>query len=341
MKHLTIFKQSVCSIILLVLFLSVPVMAQTNRPFGRGIYGDWQIKMQFGEREFESILSFSRNDDRQLTGQWITNWGMSDLKEVQFEDGKLSFTHERQTREGDTMTSKFSGTVEEGKLTGTLTSDRGETKIEGQRSGRMPRVVGNWEMKYKIGDRDITSTLVIKADKDGNLAGEWKSEWGEHEISELKYERGSLSFKRKSTMGDRQFESSFEGNIQREGLTGVFKSDRGEITVEGQKAGQDLIGTWNLDIDTEYGQMKQRLVVNPDMSGLYGAIPVEKIELKDNQVSFKIEMQFGDQKMEMSFSGTIKDQTITGETESDFGTNKISGKKVVRSFRRPTAASER
>ena len=339
MNHSTTLKTVLCSLLLSFLFTLPASAQQANRRFGRGIFGDWQVKMQFGDREFESILSFSMNEERQWTGQWITNWGMNELKDIEFTDGKLSFTQERETRDGGTMTSKFTGTIEEGKISGTITSDRGESKLEGQRRMRMPWAAGNWELKYKVGERDVTSVLAIGIDKEGELTAEWKSEWGEHEITNLKFERGALSFTRKSKMGDREFESTFEGNIGREGLTGVFKSEWGEITVEGQKMGQELIGTWNLELTTDFGQMKQRLIVNPDMSGLYGAMPVEKIKFEDNKVSFKIEMQFGDQEMEMNYSGTIKEDTITGETESTFGTSKFTGKKAVRRFgRRPANA---
>ena len=100
MKHQTILKTAVCCAVLLMLILALPVSAQTSRPRGRGIYGDWQVKMQFGERQMDSILSFSRNQERKWTGQWISFWGLSELKEIKFEEGKLSFTQERQNREG-------------------------------------------------------------------------------------------------------------------------------------------------------------------------------------------------------------------------------------------------
>jgi hypothetical protein len=341
MKHRTILKTAVCCTVLLVLILALPASAQTDRPRRGGIYGDWQVKMQFGEREFESILSFSRNQERQWTGQWISFWGLSELKDVQFAEGKLSFTQERQNREGQTMTSKFTGTILEGKLTGTLSSDRGDTKVEGQRSVRMPRAVGNWEMKYKIGEREITTTMAVKVDKEGKLIAEWQSERGEHVISDLQYERGSLSFKRKSTMGERQWESTFEGTLQRDTLSGTFKSERGDIAVEASRMGVPLIGTWILDISSEFGDRKQRLLVNRDMSGLYGAIPVKKIDLKEDQVSFKIVMEFGEQKFEMDFAGKMKEQKLTGELKTSRGTSKITGKKVIRTFRRrPPAASQ-
>ena len=340
MKHQTILKTAVCCAVLLMLILALPVSAQTSRPRGRGIYGDWQVKMQFGERQMDSILSFSRNQERKWTGQWISFWGLSELKEIKFEEGKLSFTQERQNREGQTTTSKFTGTIQEGKLSGTLTSDQGETKVEGQRSMRMPRAVGNWEMKFKVGERDITGMLAVKVDKKGKLTAEWKSERGEHVITDLQYERGKLTFKRKSKIEDRQWESTFEGTLQqRNTLSGTFKSERGDITVEANRMGVPLIGTWMLEVTSERGSRKQRLRVNSDMSGLYGSIPVKKIDLKDNQVSFKIVMEFGERKFEMDFAGKIKEQKLTGELKTSRGTSKITGKKVIRTFRRRPPAT--
>ena len=54
---------------LLVVSFVMPVQAASQSRSRRdGIYGDWQIKMKFGERDFESILTFSRNQERQYTG---------------------------------------------------------------------------------------------------------------------------------------------------------------------------------------------------------------------------------------------------------------------------------
>ena len=115
------------------------VSAQAGARRRGGIWGDWLVKIQFNEREMESILSFSRDADRNLTGQWISLWGMNELKDVTFENGQLSFTQVFQGRDGQTMTSKFTGTVTEGRLSGTVSSDRGEMKVAGERRPRMPR----------------------------------------------------------------------------------------------------------------------------------------------------------------------------------------------------------
>ena len=313
--------------------------AETPRPTrsrrGWGVYGDWDVKMKFNEREYNSILSFSRNKEGKLTGHWIS-WGMNELKDIKFENNKLSFVQTTPGRDGKLRTSKFAGTIKEGKLSGTVSSDRGETKIEGKRSKRTARALGSWTMKMKPkgGGKEFMSTLVITVDKEGKLQAKEQGERGEYTITDIKYERGKLSFKRKRITPKPEQESTFEGNIRRDTLNGVIKSERGEIKAEGKRVGALAIGKWNLEVESERGKRKQRLQVNPDMSGLYGTIAIKKIDLKGDKVSFKTSMKFGERTFEMSFEGNIKESKLTGELTTSRGKQKIKGTKVVRPSRR-------
>jgi hypothetical protein len=316
MKQQAFFKAILCCSLIVLIMLSAQVSAQSSRSRGRGLYGDWQVKVDYDGRQFESILSFSRDSEGNQTGSWISFMGLSELKDIKYEEGQLSFAWSRRNREGETTTSNFKGTVEEGKLFGTLSSDRGEFKLQGMRSPRVSRAVGSWAMKYNIGDREITSTLVIKADKEGNLTAQWQGRRSKSEITDLQYERGDLTFKRKSTYQDTQRESAFEGTVRGDTLSGVMKSERGEIEVEGKLIGGSLIGTWNLEVTSERGTRKQRMRVNPDMSGLYGAIPIKKINLEDGKVDFLTVLEFGDQSFEIRFEGKLDDSKLTGELTS-------------------------
>ena len=335
MKNQKFDKAALCSLMILIVMAAQVFAQPSSRGFrGRGIYGDWQVKVEFGEREMESILSFSRNEEGSLTGQWISFWGVNELKDVKFEENKLSFVQVIQFGDNE-FTQNFTGMVEDGKMTGVLSSDRGESKLEGQRSPRMPRAVGNWELKFKMGDREITTTLVVKPDKEGDLTAEWQSQWGEHKITDLQYERGKLTFKRQSKFQQREFDSTFEGTIDRDNtLTGVIKSEMGDVEVEGKLIGAPLIGTWDLDIESEQGMRKQRLVVNRDMSALYGSTLVKKINLNGEKVSFKYVLTFGDREFETSFQGKLNESKLTGELTTSRGTSKVTGTKVVRRFRR-------
>ena len=336
MKHQTFLKTVLCCSLIVLTMLSAQVWGQSRTSRGRGLYGDWLVKVDYDGRQFESILYFSRDREGNQTGSWISFMGLSELKDVKYEEGQLSFAWVSRNREGESRTSNFKGTVKDGILSGTLSSDRGEYKVEGKRSPRVPRAVGNWAMTLKMGEREFTSTLIVKADKEGKLTGQWQSQRGESEITDVQYERGNLTFKRKSTYQDRQRESAFEGTVRGDTLSGVMKSERGEITVEGKLVGAPVIGTWNLEVTSERGSRKQRLMVNPDMSGLYGAIPVKKVNLEDNKVSFKIVLEFGERKFEMSFEGKLEDSKLTGELTSERGSQKIKGTKVVRTRRRST-----
>ena len=335
MKDQRFFKAVLYCTLMVMVMLSVQVRAQPSSSRGRGLYGDWMVKVDYDGRQFESILSFSRDSEGNQTGNWISFMGLSELKDIKYEEGKISFSRESRNRDGESTTSNFNGTIEDGTISGIWSSSRGENKLEGKRAPRIPRAAGNWELKYKIGDREITSTLVIKVDKESNLSGQWQSRRGESEVTDLQYERGKLTFKRTSTYQDSKREYTFEGTIQRDNtLSGMIKSERGEVTVEGKLVGAPIIGTWNLEVASERGSRKQRLLVNPDMSGMYGAIPIKKINLEDGKVDFLTVLKFGDQSFEMRFEGKIEDTKLTGEITTSRGSQKITGTKVIRTFRR-------
>ena len=333
MRQRTFLKTVLCGASVLLLALSTAAPAQQSRR--GGLYGDWNITVDYDGRQMQSILAFSRDREGNRTGQWISFWGLTELQDLKSEEGQVSFAWTRQNREGQTTTTKFTGKIEEGKLSGTLSSDRGQYPLTGQRSPRMPRAAGSWAMKLQMGEREITATLTAAVDKEGNLTAQWKSERGELEVSDVQYSRGELTFKMKNSDPDRQWEATFAGNIEGDALSGKVTSQRGEMTAEGKRIGAPLIGTWTLDVTSERGTRKQRLRVNADMTGLYGAMPVEKVNLEGDRVSFKIVRQFGDRSFEMDFAGKVAESKLTGELTTSRGSQKVTGTKVVRTFRRP------
>ncbi len=324
-------KQGTLIKVILLLVVSLTAVSAFAQPQGRarGLYGDWVVKYEFRDMAIEAILSFSRDQDGKQTAKWISFMGMSELKDVTLEDGKLSFTRTSRNRDGDVSESKFSGTIVDGELKGKMTGTR-EYELTGQRASRMSRAAGQWEMKYTMRDRERTSILIIKADAEGHLSGECPSERVTHTVTDLVLNRRDLSFKRVTKWEDREFESRFTGTLQGNKIAGAFKSDRGEIPVTATRTGADLIGTWMLDMSTDTRERKQRLVVNPDMSGLFGAMPVKAITLEGDKVSFKLVLEFGQNRFEMDFAGALAESTLTGELTSQRGSQKVTGIKAVR-----------
>jgi hypothetical protein len=334
MKHGTLVK----TVLLLAILLMATLVSAQPQGRGRGMYGDWILKSEINGREMTSILAFSRDQAGHRTASMI-NYMVHELKDVIMEDGKLTFTQINPNGDGGTRETKFTATITDGVFTGTVSGGQREYELTGKRAPRIPRAVGQWEMKYRIGDRERTSMLLIKADAEGNLSATMAGGRGESTISDLKLEnRSELSFKRVSKWQDREFESTFTGTLEMGGITGVLKSERGEIPATATRFGSALIGTWNLDVVTDRGALKQRLVVNGDLSGLYGPIPVKEIKLEGDAVSFKLVTQFGDNTLEMDFAGKIVDSKLTGELSNDQWSQKITGTKVVRTRRGPRTA---
>ncbi len=326
MKVLTSLK-TVC-LLMLMFFLVFSSQASAGQQ-KRGIAGDWEIKMDLNGREVTSILSFSQAKESKLSGKWIGFWGVNELNNLKYEENKISFT--QVSRFGDNeITSNFAGAIRRGKLSGTLSNDRGQFEVEGKRLRRMPMIMGSWEMRFKAGERDITTMLVVKADEAGKPAAQWQSQWGEHQITNVTFKKGKLTFKRKSKIQDQQWDSTFEGTLKAHKLSGVIKTERGDITVEGTRVGAALVGQWELEITTDNGSRKQLLRVNPDLTAMLGPIAVKKVNLNDNEMTFKTELEFGEQKFEIGFAGKLEARKLSGELTSSIGSQQVTGKKIRR-----------
>ncbi len=166
----------------------------------------------------------SKKADGTLAGKW----GAADLSNVKFDGQKLTFA--RTVKFGDNeFTMNYAGTLKDGKITGAFSTDNGEFAANGARKKPLAAAVGQWDMQYKIGDRDVTGRLTISQKADGALEGKWTSQRGESTISNVKCQDAKLSFDRTSNFNGNEFKSSFEGTVQGDKLTGTFKSERGEI----------------------------------------------------------------------------------------------------------------
>ena len=324
----TVFYRMVGLLTLMVLVMPLASVSAGTGRARKGITGDWLLKGDYEGRQITSILSLSRDKEGKLAGQWISFFGVGELNDIKYEENKLSLV--QVYRFGDNeYRSGFAGTIKRGKLSGTLSSDRGEVQLEGQRVRPMPAAVGSWEMKIKVGEQEFTATLVVKADKQRKLTADWQSGWGEHEITDVQFKKGKLTFKRKSKVQDRQWESTFEGTVKGHKLSGTFKSERGDIAAEGKRIGAPLIGKWLLEMTSERGTRRQIMQVKPDLSGMYGSTTIKKIDLEGDQASWRIELEFGDQKFEMSFEGKLEGKKLTGEITTSRGTRKVTGKKII------------
>lgn len=306
----------------LVLMLGVPQAWAAE-----DITGDWDMAMEFGGRQSFATLSVAKSAD----GTFTAKWGSNELSNVKFDGQKLTFT--RTIRFGDNEFSMdYAGTVKDGKLTGALASDQGEFPANGVRIKPKPPVVGVWDLAYKIGDRDVTSRLTVSEKSDGALDAKWVSQMGESTISNVKFQGGKLTFDRVVKFNDRDFEMTFEGTAQGDQLTGASKSDMGEIPVAGTRFGAALIGKWEMTTNVDEGPRTSTLTIYPDLTGRQeffgGEMPITDLKLDGDQVSYALELGFGDQTFRIDYKFKIQGKTFAGQSSSDRGSYDITGKKL-------------
>ena len=291
------------------------------------ITGQWEMTMDFGGRESFAMLTISKNADGSLAGKW----GSDDLSDVKFQDGKLTFV--RTIRFGDQEVSlDYAGTLKDGKITGTMSSDQGEFDVNGFRFKPMCPALGHWDINFNVQDREINARLSVSEKADGTLEGKWSREEGQHTISNVKFKDGKLTFTRHVKFNDFEFDVDYEGVIKGNELTGTMKSDMGDIPANGKRFGAPLIGKWDLTSVSDFGTRQGMMRVNGDMTGRYeffgGEIPMKDLKLEGNQVTFALEMGFGDQTFTLNFKGTLDGTNLKGQMTSDRGTSEITGKKV-------------
>ena len=332
MKHSTNLRTiRLLGLIILSMSLTQLSAGQTRR----GIIGDWHVKVHVDGQQMSSILSLSEDDDGNIKGELVNLWGLSELRDIKYEGNELSFVQVNQFRDQENTTN-FIGSVRRGRLTGTFSSGRGDFEAEGVRLRRVPVIAGEWKTTLKTDDREFTANLIVKVDEQRKLSADWKSQWGEHEITNVNFKAGKLTFDRNSKIQDRQWESSFEGKIKRHTLTGIIKADRGDISVEGKRVGAAVVGLWELDIVSDSRNRKQLLRINPDLSAMYGPIAVKKVDFDNDQLTFKKSLDFGERKYDISFAGQVKSRKLTGEVTTSRGTRKITGQR-----RRPAGAKQK
>jgi len=96
------------------------------------ICGQWDITITIPAREIVDKMTITKNDDGSLAATWTSERGENTISDVNFEDGKLTFT--RTSKFGNReWESRYEGTLEGDEIKGAFSSDRGEREVNATR----------------------------------------------------------------------------------------------------------------------------------------------------------------------------------------------------------------
>jgi len=227
-------KKAVVAAVLVFVVLAPVVIA------AEGVVGEWEFKSQIPARTSQATMTITKNAEGKYEGKWLAQWGESELSDIKFEKGKVSFV-QTSSFGGPEMKTTYEGTVEGGKMKGSGKGQFGEFTFEGAMQGEpksgADAIVGEWQMTINTAAREMVDKLIISKNADGTLAGKWIGQRGENTITNLKFEGGKLTFTRTSSFGGREMQSTYEGTVEGDTIKGNFTSERGEREANATRVG--------------------------------------------------------------------------------------------------------
>ena len=123
------------------LLFAAPALA-TPAQLVEDFLGSWEVEQNFQGNSFVSTITFMMNDDGEFTGTWEGRQGSTDLQDVAFADGKVTFKRSfgggRRGGGGGGGGRRGGGVdcevmVDDGKLMGKIITPRGEREFTGAR----------------------------------------------------------------------------------------------------------------------------------------------------------------------------------------------------------------
>ena len=114
-----------------------------------------------------------------------------------------------------------------------------------------------------------------------------------------------------------------------------FEIKKKEIK-KGEKANVNVSGKWEFEIQTEMGTMTMTIEFTQEESSLsgklisqFGTFEFSNGTVSGNEISFDVSISFGGQDIELSFSGIVEGDTITGTVvQGSMGSAEFTAKRI-------------
>ncbi len=118
------------------------------------------------------------------------------------------------------------------------------------------------------------------------------------------------------------------------GLTAMAEKTigEGEIEANGKRLIPSVFGKWEFTTETQRGTRKRVLTLKEDMTGTYQMrdreVPIKELKIEEQEITFKLEMSFGERSFTMDFRGKVEGDTLDGEFITQRGKREVKGKRA-------------
>ena len=197
---------------------------------------------------------------------------------------------------------------------------------------------GTWKWEMTRGDNTRHFTLRIKLDDD-KVVGSYATRRGDTEneakIEDAKLEGDQLSFRVQREFNDRRVTIDMQGKVSQDAITGTGSFSAGDNSREFEWAAKraveaaDILGTWNMRIETPDGNLlepgltfvKKDGKLMGSYTGRTGEHEAKKIEIKNNELSFEVAGENNGNQWKVVYKGKPRGNSIQGTVDYEFGDN--------------------
>jgi hypothetical protein len=208
---------------------------------------------------------------------------------------------------------------------------------------------GTWKWDYAFNDNTSEFKLKLKWDdkNEKKLTGTYTAFDNTSAIEEVKLEKDQLSFVTKREFNGNEFVVHFQGTTKPDEINGTIKlefdNEPREFDWNAKRAVEidDVLGTWDLRVETANGVVEPKLTITKDgdklrgksISQVFGELEAKNLSLKDNELSWEITGANSGYDFEVKYKGKPRGNTIDGTNEftvdgSAGGTMTFTGKRT-------------
>jgi hypothetical protein len=206
---------------------------------------------------------------------------------------------------------------------------------------------GTWKWDYTFNDNSAEFKLKLMWDDEKKLTGKYTAFDRTTDIQDVKFEKDQLSFVTKREFEEREFTVHFNGKVQPDDITGTVSIDFDgngprEFDWNPKRAVEidDVLGTWELRVETPNGVVEPRLTITAEgdelrgksVSDTFGELEAKNVKLKDNMLSWEVSVVNNGIEFKITYTGKPRGNTMEGSNEFSVGENtgtmKFTGKRT-------------
>jgi len=219
-----------------------------------------------------------------------------------------------------------------------------ETEVEKKSAPVDP--AGTWKWQYGFNGNTADFTLKLTWD-DKKLIGTYSGFNRTTEVEDVRLEKDQLSLVTKREFNGNEFVVRLNGKVKPDDIAGTVNIDFGgdgprDFDWNPKRVVEidDVVGTWQLHVETPNGAVEPRLTITKDGDTLrgksatdaFGELEAKNVTLKDNVLSWEVTGANSGFEFQVKYRGKPRGNSIEGTNEfnvgSNTGTMKFTGKRM-------------